>query len=210
MLHSQIPKPVDKRVAPNPWNTQDFQDIVMRLISNNGRYENNQYADILYDSKLVSVFKTNRYKEDSFDWKKSRLFSVDHLSIDDVIYGLESEQMIVVLRLHYYEHSQQMFFKDSLIFIRNIEQDEKFEIIELLYHPQNKKSGNCLLKVSLSRYGQKPQIRLVFKKCFITQEVTYMCNSRSYLTIYFLFFFFLVYLFLLVIFFIPPKMITSP
>ena len=136
MINTQMPKPRGTKEAPNPWNTPDFQDIVLRLISNNGRYENNQYADILYDSKLISVFKTNRYKDTGFDWKKSRLFSVNHLSIDEIIYGLESEQIIAIPGSIIVKEFQQMFFKDSLIFIRNIEQDEKFEIIELLYHPE--------------------------------------------------------------------------
>jgi hypothetical protein len=136
MFHTQLPKPKEKKEAPNPWNTQDFQDIIQRLISNNGRCENNQYADILYDSKLISVFKTNRYKETSFDWKKARLFSVNHLSIDEIIYGLESEQIIAIPGSIIIKELQQLFFKDSLVFIRNIEEDEKFEIIELLYHPE--------------------------------------------------------------------------
>ena len=42
-INTQMPKPGGTKEAPNPWNTHDFQDIVLRLVS------------ITVDTRIISM-----------------------------------------------------------------------------------------------------------------------------------------------------------
>ena len=90
--------PRNKNQAFNPFLSSNFTDIVFNLISNNGRYYNDEYADYLFAEKKFNVFNITDYKNNDFCWHENYILSIsiDFLEPQDILFGLEEGQIFVL------------------------------------------------------------------------------------------------------------------
>ena len=94
-FNGKLPEPRNKYACINPYKVNDFSEIVWMLVTNNGRFNDAEYA-YKYNDNLIHVFNTNNYKDFSFDWDNAKLFSLDKITPFEVVTGLEEGQVVVL------------------------------------------------------------------------------------------------------------------
>lgn len=127
------PEPTNIKTAYNPFNNNNFSDIVFSLSTNNGRFQSDEFADELYKEGNFNVFKIGKYNEEKFCWNEANFLSIplDGFKIDELIFGLEEEQLFVVPCYKLDVNFRKVFNENNLLIGRYINGEKFMEITEL-------------------------------------------------------------------------------
>lgn len=125
--------PRDKGITINPFTANDFIDITFNLATNNGRFIDDRFADCLYNESKLNVFKIFGYNDKSFCWNDANMFSIslDGITIIDIIYGLEENQLFVIPCNILDDNFKSIFNEKNLLLGRYINNEANLEIVEL-------------------------------------------------------------------------------
>ena len=137
----------------NPFINSNFTDISFSLSSNNGRWQNDEFADILYDEGRMNVFKISDFcNNKDFCWNDFNFLSIniDGIDIKDILLGLEEEQIFVLPCNILDKIFRDIFDEKNLLIGRYVNNEQFLEIIEMnknddIWEIDNKYDGKSKL-----------------------------------------------------------------